>query len=485
MTSFKSTHRRVRRTGRLARRGFLTSLLGGAGALAASQLLPAFRPTPAHAGANVTDSPPILLICNFEGGWDTLLCLDPRDNQQYGASAAITPAYQDHASLSGVLAGNGSGLVQPVGSNIVFGPAIGDLSRHFSDLAVIRGVNMGTLTHEVGMRYLLTGKFPSGLTASGSSLTTWAASEVGDQTSVPNLVSGMETYNEGLETFATGLQVNSADDLQLVLKRLGTPLSGASKAAVDDYLAEQRCWDVALDGDNVVTNFNSARSKASVLADAGLASHFDFSATPSPGIAELYKHFGIPTSNGSQANEMQFSRAISGPAGQAALAAQAITNGISQAVSVRLAGGLDHHDDGYTDDHANGLMEGFKALAQLIDWLKTNMGADGQSYWSRTTLLVTSEFARTPKVNGRGGRDHHLANAVMVAGPGLVGNLSIGGTDDTTYGVRPMDLATGLVNDSGSIVRPPDVHATLLRSMGLSYDHLSNQDPLLITKLLA
>ena len=63
-----------------------------------------------------------------------------------------------------------TGLVQPAGSNIAFGPAIGKLAaQHYQDLAVVRGVNMGTLTHEVGRRYFLTGKFPRGLAASGSS----------------------------------------------------------------------------------------------------------------------------------------------------------------------------------------------------------------------------------------------------------------------------------------------------------------------------
>ena len=45
--------------------------------------------------------------------------------------------------------------------------------------------------------------------------------------------------------------------------------------------------------------------------------------------------------------------------------------------------------------------------------------------WSHTTLVVFSEFSRTPLVNGRDGRDHHLTNSCLVAGPGLLGNRAM------------------------------------------------------------
>ncbi len=469
-----------RRPAPTSRRFFLSSVGLAGGALAAARFLPAFV-QPARASGWTVDTMPIVIFCSFEGGWDTLCCLDPRDNTTFGADSGVTPAYEEHRddAVQAVLAANGSGLVQPNGSNIIFGPAIGDLAQHYEDLCVVRGIDMGTLTHEVGRRYLLTGKFPRGLAASGSSLTTWTASEVGNTTPVPNLVVGMESYNEGLEVFATGLQINSADDMQLVLNRLGTDLSATARAAVDDYAAAGRCWDQILNGDDAVQSFNDSRAKAAELASGTLASHFDFTTTPSAEIREVYEHFALNTGN-----TMLFGQELSSAAGQAAIAAQAITHGVSQVVSIRLATGIDDHTDTYASNHATALREGFDALAKLIDWLKSHTDANGQPFWSRTTIIATSEFARTPKINGRGGRDHHLANAVVVAGPGIVGNQVIGGTTDDTYAVRPVDLATGGVSDSGELLRPPDVHATLLSSMGLGYDHLDNQDPRIISAML-
>jgi uncharacterized protein (DUF1501 family) len=103
-------------------------------------------------------------------------------------------------------------------------------------------------------------------------------------------------------------------------------------------------------------------------------------------------------------------------------------------------------------------------------------------------MVVFSEFARTPLISGRGGRDHHLASSCLVAGPGIKGNVVIGATKEPNMGVSKIDVVTGKTvaedDDSGVIVRPADVHATLLESMGLSHDHISNQSPKIIDALL-
>ncbi|NOU33596.1 MAG: hypothetical protein HOO96_37350 [Polyangiaceae bacterium] len=45
-------------------------------------------------------------------------------------------------------------------------------------------------------------------------------------------------------------------------------------------------------------------------------------------------------------------------------------------------------------------------------------------------------------------------------------------------------LATGAVRADGVEVRPADIHATLLSSMGISIDPLKNQSPNVISALL-
>jgi len=440
---------------------------------------------------------PFVIFATFEGGWDQLLALDPRDHKDFGVSAgagAIQTGYDiianADATTAAILAdGDGSGRVQPEGSNIEFGPCIGELSDLFLDLCVVRGVNMGTLTHEVGRRYLNTGKFPSGLQANGSSMPTSVAAQYeGLDLVIPNLVVGMETFNDGLPSFATGLRINNTNDLRAVLVSMediaedfGKPyplvLKDASAAAVEDHLWTDKCIERLLDADGQVTTFLDSRVGAEALSSGEYFQSFNFVGEPSdPQMQALYEHFGVGNPG--------LSQQLSGPLGSAMVAAQAITQGISQCVSLALAEGIDHHDDAWETDHAPALRSGFDALARLITYLKATPYKDG-SYWDHTVLLCGSEFARTPDINGRGGRDHHLASSCLVAGRGIRGNTVIGGTDDTKMGVQAVNPATGEVDElDGVYVRPADIHATLLQAAGVSWDHLSNQDPVILDRML-
>lgn len=146
--------------------------------------------------------------------------------------------------------------------------------------------------------------------------------------------------------------------------------------------------------------------------------------------------------------------------------------------------------DDCTQRELNGgsLVDTFKQsrLKALITYLKKTPYKGGATMtWEHTTLLVFSELARTPLLNGRAGRDHHLASSCLVAGPGIKGNQIFGATSDNAMVVHNVDPATGKPDDAAGIqLRPADIHATLLHSMGLSYDHLSNQSPQMLSALL-
>lgn len=423
---------------------------------------------------------PLLIVCTFPGGWDQMLALDPRDLTQNPLGGAVEPAYdlcaQNDQFVTQVLkATGGTGIVQPQGSTLQFGPAIGRLAEHWQDLCVIRALDMGTLTHEVGRRYMLTGKFPRGLQASGSSLPTWFVAQAGDHAPVPNLVVGVESYNEGQATFATGLRVRQAKDLLTVLAPLGTPLSQASADAVGQYVMTHDCPRELLDGQGLVTEYLESRAKAQTMATGKLATYFQFTTQPTAEIQSLYTLFHI--------DQKKLTSELTSPRGMALLAAQALSKGIAQAVSIALSPSVDHHDDEWQLRHAKDLRDGFDALADLIAFLKTTLDANGKPLWARTQLLVTSDFARAPKVNARGGRDHHLAGSCLIAGKGIRGNTLIGATD-SQLALQGTDLASGHVDANAEATRPPDVHATLLHAAGMAYGHIGNQNPRVIQAAL-
>ncbi len=78
---------------------------------------------------------------------------------------------------------------------------------------------------------------------------------------------------------------------------------------------------------------------------------------------------------------------------------------------------------------------------------------------SETVVAVLSEFGRTPRVNGRGGRDHYPdAWTNFLVGGSIRGGQVIGATDKT--GARPHDYP----------VTPPMMLASIYHGMGIDLD---------------
>ena len=472
---------------KFSRRKMLAGISAGAGAMAAGNMM---MSGVAEADTEQLLALPLFVFLYFNGGWDALLSLDPRDDTVFtdpqaplytGIAQRVAP---NDTLVQQALANDPRGFVQPAGSNIAFGPAMGRLPDLYQDLCVVRGMDMGTLTHEVGRRYMITGKFPRGVLPSGSGLPTWVAAQDPAHASIPNLVvGGMETYNEGLDPKATGLAIQGFGDLAAVLQpvnpSLVTPM--AIEDAVAAHMAGDSCARTQLNTHGIVDAYRAGWEKSLVVGGGSLWEHFDFGANPASGstIDQVYDAFQINKAN--PWNDLY------GPKGRAAVAAQAITNNLCQSVSMQLQEGLDHHFNQWAFAHSHRLRAGFNAVADLINYLKSTLDDNGKPYWDRTTLVVFSEFARTPNINAQDGRDHHLANACIVAGQGIAGNQVIGANDPTSYEALPFDFDSQQPASGSELspIRPADVHATVCQAMNISYEHISNNEPKLIDKMLA
>lgn len=91
-----------------------------------------------------------------------------------------------------------------------------------------------------------------------------------------------------------------------------------------------------------------------------------------------------------------------------------------------------------------------------------------------TTVFVTGEFGRTPKINQRGGRDHYpRAMFCLLAGGGLKGGQVVGASD--AKGEGPKEQA----------ITPDDVAATFYRSLGIDFRkeyHTPSGRPVMIVR---
>ena len=105
--------------------------------------------------------------------------------------------------------------------------------------------------------------------------------------------------------------------------------------------------------------------------------------------------------------------------------------------------------------------DNFERVEELSDPLDRGLSALIQDLKStglldETLIVVATEFGRTPRINGQGGRDHYpRAFSAAFAGGGIRGGQVFGKTDSA--GARVVDSPMTLA----------DVNATIAHAMGL------------------
>lgn len=404
------------------------------------------------------------IFCYFPGGWDQLLFLDPRDPMRFpDADRGNTLTETRYGDLRGFNGFNDQIVRQSPTSQVSFGPAaqkdadptrfkLADLSDR---IAIVRGINMGTLGHEVGYRYFLTGKFPSGTAARGTSTATEIVGQMRPRRPLANLAVRIETYNDHMPGSTSALRVDNLNDLLLVLGPSAFQERDVVEQALTDYgQSVGPCSREFYDRRGLLTAMRDARAQGESIVRENLASRFQFASgddAASVAIRDFYRVARGDTSS---------------PASRAALAAQAIKTGVSQVVSVTIGNGTDTHFTG-NQGHANLLYPGISALSALLHDLAGSTHPEGGSYLDHTTVLAFSEFARTPMFNNFGGRDHHLASSCLLAGAGIRGNTVVGASSGVGMGVGRYDFARNVVSDAGDNIKPDHIAATLLASAGL------------------
>ncbi|QSQ10957.1 DUF1501 domain-containing protein [Myxococcus landrumensis] len=452
-------HRPERRTFLKAAAGFMGStLFGGVPFRAFAQ------------AATLAPADRCFVFVYFNGGWDQLLAFDPKDPDEFtpdrAAETRILPGYNlinDPARFSAIplrpdLPGVGR-------SNIDFGPAVGRLANHFDLMTVVRGINMNTLGHEVGYRYFLTGKMPIGSAARGSSTATEIVGQMKPRVPISNIAFNVESYNDRYPGYANALRVSRKDDLLLTLKPSSQVLDSEIEKQLTDFRGQPiTCEQAAYGARGVGTTYQNSRDQMHQVMAQQMESSFRFEAN-STEMEEVRRRYGLDQS-GRYDNE----------AGRAAMVATALKKGIAQCVTINLTGGLDTHF-GSQLVHASNQRRGFDALASLVEDLRASDHPSGGKFMDHTTIMVFSEFSRTPLINSSGGRDHHLCNSCMLMGAGVKHNYVFGRSGDIGMSPGTFDLRNGASNPNGENIFPEHVIATVLASAGLDYS-ITRVEPL-------
>jgi uncharacterized protein (DUF1501 family) len=429
----------------VSRRGFLAATAaGGAGAA----LLFDGKVRVRHVLGADPDVEQRFVSVYFNGAWDVLLGFDARDPSRTYAgidlgTALLAPEYRTPVPVT------------VGGTETLWGAPAAALAHHADVATIFRGVNMNTVAHETGRAYTNSFLPPAGVVVRGSSIATLAAG-VGPLSAdrvLPSVSIGLPSYNLTGDPALTAVSLRRAPEISGLLR----PIAPLLPAEVEGLLRTAQatapsCISPKYPGPRPSEQLAAARARTRVLLDENVFALFDVGNATDPAMIELRERYGFPATavTADQAN----------PGLTAAITAQLVRSGLSKAVTVAMLPTLDTHGAEWATVQPARLTANFNALAALLDDLR-----EDDPGMTRTTVMVHSEFARTPRLNGQNGRDHHFANTIAVFGACLKGGL-FGQSGPDNLGLVKIDLATGQPSADGVVMLPEYVGATVIAAMG-------------------
>lgn len=413
------------------------TLLTGAAAGLAAALTPARFLQAAPQG----DRRFVLLF--FAGGWDVLLNADTRDpGRSYGPELHLGTDLLPGEYKTPINVSLG-------GQETLWGAPMRSLVRHADVATIFRGVNMNTVAHPNGRAYANTFVQPAGQSPRGDSLGVRMSMGGAMSDVVPSLSVGVPSYNPSLGPSYSALSVSDGREVYRMLQPNAREIDTYSQQLLAQARQDSKsCLGDAYEGERLDDYLRQAREQVQELRARKLAEDFNLASNDA-----LQRRYGYGTLGDFMGN----------PRALAALTYQAIASGLTSTVVTRLLRNVDDHAD-WASRHPQALAAGFDAMATLIDDLRQD-----DPNLERTTVLATSEFARTPQINGSRGRDHWFANVVMVFGGGLRRGV-IGETVEDTLGLKKISLITGKGDDGGTVLRPEHIGATLSAATGFDPD---------------
>ena len=393
---------------------------------------------------------PFLLMIEATGGWDTSSFCDPKgrgngpdgkinnyDPADIGTAGNIRYAPPPDSFLPG-----GSRYIDGLYSNKQF------FDSHFQRLTVINGIDYATGSHSIGQSASWTGT----KTRFYPSIGALAASELAADVPLPFLCNstGFSARTAGVtrraiirsNNLGPMKEIAYPDRIDVGNASLYLPdsvsklIANASGARRQRQLEEQRLMRIR----QALTDFDGVRSM-----DISTIAAFIENLENAPRPNAYGQRFG------GARNLFQ----------QAQVAFSAFESGAGVAAQIRLRG-FDTH--GNHDAAHYPLLMNFLAG---VDNIITDAMARGLG--DNLVIVMGSDFARTNRYNGNGGKDHWSHGSVLVwAGPNFTpGNRVVGGTDSNQVSLE-LDLDTLEPDPQGVRLSPEHVHQAMRDLLGIA-----------------
>ena len=388
------------------------------------------------------------------GGWDVTLWADPRNER----AGIVEPPSTDNSDTEALRHWTDApldadtrtfALVRPSGSDLVLGPAVGDLVDLHDRITLINGIAMNTVSHPDGAAFSITGRHLGGGRPTGSSIDTMIANETGLSQLFPSVSVAFASSFVGrnYDPRAIPMRVDSIGAVARSLTRSDRNGSPADRADVTTLLsAEARDLATRAYFPDTPRGLALGFDGLSRMISGNLQAAFNTTS-----LQTAYPEFNYR-------GRFQGGRAVN-----AAFAVEAMKRNIIRCLSFSL-GGFDTHNANYRQ-HGLNLQESFDLVTALVKKLDAtpHPTRTGDKLSDHTHILVLSEFCRTPQVNLSAGRDHYPNNSALLISPKFKGGTTFGRSDREQ--VLPADAAT--FADGTRPVAPPDILATLLGAFGV------------------
>lgn len=374
------------------------------------------------------------LMVDAGGGWDPTMVCDPKGgdiNRQFMPSAIRSAGNIPYAPIT-----------YPDGyTNQRF------FEKYHQRLLVLNGIDMQTNNHDSGNRFTWSGHLEDGYPP----LAAMVAAALAPGRPLGFLSNGGYENTMGIVPLA---RLPSVDTIGRIAypNRTDPAMEQARYLSEASYLRIQRYQrerTVAMaDASTLLAYENSMRQLVATRSGSNLLERL---MTYLPNNAEL-------------------GRATNPILRQGMVALAAYQAGVTAAANLAV-GGFDTHGN-HDTNQGNALSRLLQGVDQLMDRVEMLGLSD------RVTVVVGSDFGRTPTYNAQMGKDHWSVSSMLLMGAGVRGNRVIGATNEAQR-ARGLDFATLAVSDASTRrLNPKSIHTSLRRLAGVETSDVARQFPI-------
>ena len=405
-------------------------------------------PRTARAQALAAYSGPLLVQIQCFGGWDPVSFIDPKGGafNHFSASAIKTAGAFKYSPYMGPQRTVVDPLSGQNDSNDYFDRFF---ANNVNRMLAIVGMDTGTLDHGAGEAYSWGGMLGKNFPA----LPALAAAATRPDLAMSYLSGGGYEETGGL---IAPTRADSNNGALGSLRMIAAPNAVTPGGGTGTFLDDTTFSNVVLSGMN--KRLALLRNQDTVAKRQAQSSVLYTVRTSKSALSDLINN--LPQNLDGNGNKLI-------PQMQIALAAFAA--GLSVGASINTDFVFDTHGD-HDNNHYPQLDNVFRAVDFLLARAQDLNIAD------RLTVVVSSDFGRTPTYNGGNGKDHYPISAMLLFGAGVKGGRIVGGTDANVLPV-PFNPTTLKPDSSsaGMVIKPEHVHVALRDYLGVAKSPMAAQ----------